>query len=478
MRGFAMQAETGPTEGLDGKVTVWVAPGGLQVQMTVTPPLPGGQPVTLPRAMAALARAGVIHGIEEQAVADLIRAQGEVRTAVVAACTPPQQGSDAVIAYHESLVAPGGLPQQREDGTVDFFQLNLVRNVAPGTVLATRTPATPGMAGKSVLGLTIPAPDGREQSLKTGSGAVLSADGLQVSAGIEGHAVLGSDGRIGVMPIYRVGGDVDTATGHIDFVGTVVITGSIRPGFSVRAGQNVEIHGGVDGGSVEAGGDITVRYGILGGHRGRVTAGGRVHCRFAENAEIRCRGDLVVGDGILHSRVRCGGRVLVVGRRGSIIGGQIKAKEEVSSRVLGSSLLALTEIEVGAVPSDRDEMEQVRLQVQEAQAGLKKAQHVVTLLMELEARNPEEFGPERKGVLAKAVRSLQHFREQHAMLEARRQELEHELLSGPPGRVRALEIAHPGVRVTLGPASYHVIDSIEHVCFFLSEQRRVSIGPA
>lgn len=451
--------------------------------MTVTPPLGGGQPVMLPQALTALSKAGVLFGTDPQAVEQLVRDAADRKSPesisrVVARGKPMLRGQDAVLSYHELLQTPAGYPRQKADGSVDHFQLNLVRNVAVGTVLAVRQPPTKGTPGTNVLGTQVAALDGKDQPLRVGKGCAVTQDGLQVVAEVEGHAVLGWDGRINVSPIFEIRGDVDTSTGNIDFVGTVVVMGNVNQGFTVRAGQNVEIHGGIDGGIVEAGGDVLVRYGIQGGSRGRVMAGGRIQCRFIENAEVRCHRDLVVSDGILHSRVRCGGKVQVTGRRGSIIGGQIKAKDEVSSRILGSSLLTTTEIEVGVSPETRDELDSVRRTLHEAEEGLRKTQQAVALLRELEARQPAEFTPARRAMLMKALRSQYHFQGQRDQLSVRRSELEEEMQTTHQGRVRAYDVAYAGVKISIGKANYHVIDALQNVSFYLSDQHDITIGPA
>jgi len=485
---------TGPAErtgyhihpqAIDGRVAVRLSADGMEAQMTVTGPRHGGQPVLLPQALTALGKAGVTFGIDGGAVEELVRRGAELPAhdtagvaGVVAVGKHAARGQDAVVTYHELLQMPSGYPQLKADGTVDHFQLNLVRNVSAGTVLATRRPATKGVPGTNVLGASVPCIDGREIALRTGKGCRLSDDGLAVLTETEGHAVLGHDGRVTVSPIFEIRGDIDTSTGNIDFVGTVIVMGSVHQGFNVRAGMNVEIHGGIDGGTVEAGGDVIVRYGIQGGTRGRVVSGGRIQCRFIENADVRCSRDLVVGDGILHSRVRCGGKVSVVGKRGTIIGGQIKARDEVSSRVLGSALLTGTEIEVGVAPETRDELEMVKRQLNEVEEGLRKSQQAVALLRDMEARNPADFTAAKRAMLMKTLRSQYHFQAQRDQISSRKAALEEELHGAAQGRVRATDTAYPGVKVLIGKESYVVVDALQHVCFYLSESREISLGPA
>lgn len=467
-----------PPEPVDGKVGVRVAADGMEAVIIVAPPRNGGRPAIATEAMISLSRAGVAFGIDSAAIERLIlegATSEQGSEGVVARGTPPVRGRNAVDKLHERLQTPTGYPQPKEDGTVDHFQLNLIRNVAKGAELIRRQPATKGVPGTNVFGSTVPCIDGKEIPLRPGKGCRLSEDGLTVTAEIEGHAVMTYDGKLSVSPIFEVRGDVDTSTGNIDFVGTVVVRGSVGHGFAVRAGQNVEVHGGIDGGSVEGGGDVTVRYGILGGSRGRVVAGGKIQCRFIENGDVRCHRDLIVTDSILHSKVRCGGKVSVQGRRGSIIGGLIKAKEEVSSRILGSSLLATTEIEVGISPESRDELEAVRRSLQEAAEGLRKAQQAVALLREMEAK--VKFDQGKRELLAKSIRSQYHFQGQVEALAARKANLEQELSAAEHGRVRAFDTAYPGVRIGIGTESYLVVDALQHVSFYLSGHH-VTLGSA
>jgi hypothetical protein len=403
--------------------------------------------------------------------------EGESATAVVARGVQPQPGRDAVVQIDERLTLAGGLPAIRDDGTVDFFSLSLVRNVAEGTVLIQKEPPTKGVNGLAVTGAQIPAPDGKDHVFKPGKGARVSLDGLSLIADVAGHAVMARDGVVSVSPIFEIMGDVDTAVGNIDFVGTVVVRGSIHSGFTVRAGQNVEVWGGIEGAVVEAGGDITVRYGIQGAGRGRIVAGGRVQCKFLENADLRCRRDLLVVDGILHSRIRSGGKVQVVGRRGSIMGGQVKAAEEISTRYLGTPQATLTEVEVGTAPELRDELDQIRKDLSDAQENLRKSQQIVSLLREQEARQPALMNDTKRQALMRALRSQYHFQGLIEQYGARKTALEEAMQSVNAGRIRVLETVYPGARVMIGNQHYLVVDDLQFVSFYLHDHE-ITLGTA
>jgi uncharacterized protein (DUF342 family) len=448
--------------------------------MTITAPPAGGSPVLLVEAHQALAARNVVWGMIPGAVEALVEAaaalgEGESVTAVVARGVAPQPGRDASVWIDDRLTLPGGTPTIKDDGSVDFFSLGLVRNVSEGTVLIKKEPPTKGVTGMGVTGAQIPAPDGKDYPFKPGKGVRVTPDGLSLVAEVAGHAVMARDNTVFVSPIFEIMGDVDTAVGNIDFVGTVVVRGSIHSGFSVRAGQNVEVWGGIEGAVVEAGGDIIVRYGIQGAGRGRIVAGGKIQCKFLENADVRCRRDLLVVDGILHSRVRSGGKVQVVGRRGAIMGGQVKAAEEISTRFLGTPQSTLTEVEVGVAPEIRDEYETCRKELAEAQENMRKAQQIVAALRELEAKQPKLWSDQKRQSLMRTLRSVYHFQGLVEQYTARKAELEEALQSVSAGRIRVLETVYPGVRVLMGNQQYLVVDDLQYVSFYL-HQHEITLG--
>lgn len=464
----------------DGQVAVRLGEDRMAAYLTVTAPDPGGRPVTVEEALTRLREAGVVFGVDRGAVERAVLTAphpvpGLVPEAVlVARGRPPVPGQDAQIEYHGAVAQTGGRPQVRADGSVDLFDLGLVRNVARGTLLATRVPPVPGQSGMTVLGTEVAPRPCRDHLLRAGEGVVVSEDGLTAKAEIDGHVSV-AGGRISVTAVYPVDGDVGPGTGNIRFVGSVVVKGNICPGFWVKAEGDVEVFGGIDSGTVEAGGNVSVRYGIQGAGRGRVVAAGAVRARFIENAEVKAGGDVWVADGILHSRVEAGARVEVLGRRGAIVGGRVAARDAVSARFLGAAMGTPTEIAVGMAPNVRDEMEEIRRQVLELEESLRRTQQAVQLLKDQERRGG--LVPEKRGMLLKLVRGQYHLSARRDELVQRREELERLLGDARSAWVRALDMCYPGVRVVVGQAPYVVTDLLHRTHFALNDKQEVQIGP-
>ena len=93
-------------------------------------------------------------------------------------------------------------------------------------------------------------------------------------AAVAGHATLVLE-TVTVSAVYYVRGEVGPATGNIEFVRSVDISGDVLPGYRVTAGGDVEIQGSVESAEIEAAGNVSVRYGIRGhaGTRLRVRGG-------------------------------------------------------------------------------------------------------------------------------------------------------------------------------------------------------------
>jgi hypothetical protein len=73
-----------------------------------------------------------------------------------------------------------------------------------------------------------------------------------------------NNGRVDVVSVLNIAGDVGYGTGNIDFTGSVFVEGTVLHGFSVKASENIEIKGALEGANIEAGGDVNLLGGVKG----------------------------------------------------------------------------------------------------------------------------------------------------------------------------------------------------------------------
>jgi uncharacterized protein (DUF342 family) len=218
-----------------------------------------------------------------------------------------------------------------DDGRVDYRELNLIESVEKGRILCSLLPPMPGKAGKTVTGQDIPALDGKPAVLPKGRNVEVSEDGQSLYAVIDGQ-VCYAEGKVNVFSVYEVRGDVDTTTGNISFLGNVVVKGNVLSGFSIEASGNVEIWGVVEGATIEAGGDIILKRGMQGMGKGYLKSGGDIIAKYIEYSTIEAKNE-IKAEAIMHSKIKCGNKLELSGKKGLLVGGVAKVGKLISARL-------------------------------------------------------------------------------------------------------------------------------------------------
>jgi uncharacterized protein (DUF342 family) len=201
----------------------------------------------------------------------------------------------------------------------------------------------------------MPAKQGRDVPIQIGKNTRLSEDKTQIVAEINGQVVI-LNNKVNVEPVFTVTGDVNLHTGNILFLGTVVVRGNVDDGFTVKAAGNIEVQGNIGKAILDAEGDIIVHQGILGKNEGKIKAGKSVYAKFIEHATIEAEENVFVTDGILHSFIDSNKKIICQGRRASIVGGRLRAAEEINAKNLGSIAGAETILEVGYDPRSKERL--------------------------------------------------------------------------------------------------------------------------
>lgn len=334
-------------------ITVDVAEQEMKAFISVTPPGRGGADPGVEEIKSLLRAHGVSHGILEEAIRGFVDHPRFGERLLAAEGVKPVNGADARIVYNFQVQHDVQLKEK--NGRVDFKELDLVQNVEAGQVVARKEPRGEGTEGRTVTGRLLPAKAGRDVPLEVGKNVKVSEDGLAAQATINGQVLLVA-GRVSVEPVYTVEGDVNLKTGNILFLGTVFVKGNVEDGFTVKAAGNIEIMGSVGKCLLDAEGDIIVHQGILGKTEGRVRAGLNLVSKFIENAHVEAEENVLVSDGIIHSFVDANKRIICQGRRAQIVGGRLRATEEIHAKSLGSVAGTETILEVGLDPRRKEKL--------------------------------------------------------------------------------------------------------------------------
>ncbi|RPJ07977.1 MAG: DUF342 domain-containing protein, partial [Spirochaetaceae bacterium] len=335
----------------DSVMSVSVTDMEMRAYVTIQPPGQGGADTDGETIRAFLQNNRIVFGIKDDVLETLEAKPIYNDEVLVAEGTKPQNGNDARIVYNFKI-DHSTVDFKEKNGKVDFKELNLIENVVAGQQLAKKIPAELGQAGHTVTGKTLPAKPGKDTSIPIGKNVAIAEDKCSVISNINGQVVVLNQ-KINVEPVYTVTSDVNLHTGNILFLGAVIIKGNVEDGFSVKAAGNIEVIGNVGKSMIDAEGDVIVHQGILGKNEGKVRSGKSVYAKFIEHAVVEAEENVCVTDGILHSKVDSNKRIICQGRRASIVGGQLRAAEEINAKNLGSVAGAETVLEVGYDPKSK-----------------------------------------------------------------------------------------------------------------------------
>ncbi len=339
-----------PNPANDGTMRIEISDDEIKAFAHFSPPRFAGRHMEFDEVIDSLRNAGVVIGIKEEQIKEYLEMMNYSKPLLAAEGEKPHHGKDAFIDYKVRIDNTDISFEEDESGKIDFKNRELLENVVVGQLLAAKVPAENGIEGRTLKNRILPAKSGKDNKLQHGKGTILSEDGTELTAEINGQIVYKNE-KISVEPVYVVPGDVSLETGNIVFLGSVIVQGSVQDNFIVKAAGNIEVKGTVQKAFLEAEGDILVRQGIIGREEAKVeSTGGSIFAKFIQNANVIADGDINVPEGIIHSNVDSGGNIISLGKRARIVGGRIRAGNSIFARYLGADVSTRTEIWVGINP--------------------------------------------------------------------------------------------------------------------------------
>ena len=412
----------------------------------------------------------IIFGLKYNVIEEICKNGRTVFNEVIAEGIQHINGQDAKIEFAISK-EHRAKPQILEDGRVDFKNMGFVETVKAGDVLATKIPATPGKSGTTVTGKIIRAKDGKEVVFKIGKNIKLSPDGLKAIAEVDGTIVFDND-KISVIQMLEIKGDVGVETGNIAFHGQVTVHGNVTNGYSIDCMGDLVVNGVVEGATIKSQGNIVISRGIQGHDEADIFCAGNLTSNFINSANVYCRGDIETG-AIMNSNVKSDGKIMVKGKKGLIVGGEITSKSDIEANVVGSEMGIITSIKLGVDVEIIEELKALTTEVRELMEMHDKLDKTVKLLKTKIDQNPED---ERSVFMYK--KSSVSFVEMDEKLGEKRMRLKmlNELVNNIRGAQLKARNIYPGTRVKIGSTSYYVKHALTHTIITKDKGDIVTIG--
>lgn len=326
---------------VDGRVDISCDSGGAMANMILLAPQNGGRPVTADMVMKALADKGIVHGIDEIDIKEMVKTRVYDTPICVARADPPKRGQSGSVNFHYDKDRKPK-PLRDEFGITNYRELNVIVPIRKGEVIADIIPPTEGVPGTNIFGQPIPAESGVPAKVTVGKNTAMTVDGRTIVASCDGHVVYGT-GCFMVEDTVTIKSDLDMSVGNLSFFGDIHIKGNVMEGFIIAAGKSVRVDGTVFGSEIVAGGNVTIVGGAI---NTKIECGGNAEVGFCDNTEIKANGN-VVSKQFAFCNIFCYGALTAKGSHGIIVGGKITSMRDVTAGVIGSEKYTATEINIG-----------------------------------------------------------------------------------------------------------------------------------
>ncbi|MEH6733571.1 MAG: FapA family protein [Shewanella sp.] len=341
----------------DGIVNISVSDDKMQASMKITSAW-GGKDITLPDVLNTLKTQKIKMGLSKPKIMALMQRlsilpPGETCEGVIACGKAAVNGDNAILTRKVALARERLLqPQEREDGSVDMRNLGALITVKPNDLLMVKNPSTIGTPGFNVHGDVLQQIPGKDKPMEPGTGTSLHPkDQHKLIATVSGQPVENRNG-MQVDDMLQIK-DVDVRYGHVNFKGSVLITGDVHEGMEVKASGDVTVMGFVESASIEAQGDVIVSKGVIGrlikehDLSTKIKATGQICAQFVQYSHLEALGNILVTKQLLHSHSTSGDTITVSdaqARRGDLIGGIATAAKGIRAIAFGATAGTKTEL--------------------------------------------------------------------------------------------------------------------------------------
>ena len=341
-----------------------------------------GVPIAQDEVLSAIKEADIKKGVDYAVVKAICDGTTSGDIVTLAKGKMPQAGADGWYEFFFDTNVKSN-PVLMEDGSVDYQNAKWFELVKKGQTVAVYHEAQEGTPGYTIMGESLATKKGKEKPILTGSGFQILEDKKTYIATENGKIEL-KDNRL-VISSLLVLDDVTSATGNVDFDGSIYVRGNVGQGVSIHATRDVLVDGYTESSVIEAGGDIILKKGNNAAGRGFLRANGDVMGMFFESARVWAGGK-VSANYCLRSEIHAGTRIEISGRNGVLAGGLAQAQNLIQATNIGNEASLATRLVLGN--KDKNVQMQVDLQGRE-----KKVSQELRLLLNAYQEFQKKFEP-------------------------------------------------------------------------------------
>lgn len=324
-----------------------------------------------------LKKRGIVIGIKNETITEMIRHRRMNEKILIAEGTPAQTGKDGWYEFFVRLDLPR-IPAPLPDGGVDYVNIEAFEMVDEGEKLAVYHPAQNGTDGQNVFGEVLHGNKGVEKKPLKGKGFYIAPDGVTYISRLNGKFEY-INGQMIISNMIIVREDVTAVTGKLEVDGSVYVVGSVYSGGNIVATGDIIVEYNVETAKLVAGGNVMIKRGSCSKRDCIIEAKGEVSGSFFEAANITAGGD-VKANYIMNSEINTLGKAIISGSKGMLLGGRVRAVKGIDTYNLGNSSHIRTFLEVGRnvlYDKQQSQFEKKRDQILEQLSMLEEQWHKI-----------------------------------------------------------------------------------------------------
>jgi len=418
-----------------------------------------------------LNNAGIIYGINNDVLEKLSTEPIFGKNIEIARGDALGKGNDSGFELLFEL-ASDKAPVVGDDGYIDYKNLNLISNAVAGQPLAKKIPAAAGSPGITVTGQKVPGKMGKDKALPKGANTVISEENPDLLIAVKDGAITFSNNLISIDSVYKINSDVDTATGNIDFVGSLQISGDVKSGFQVKAAGNIEIGKNIEDAQIISGGTVVAKGGFVGSGKGIIKAVEDVFVKYVENQEVNAGNDVNIGGEAMNSKIIAKNAVILKGQKAVIVGGCVSAGKLIEASIIGSEFGTPTIVRAGYNTELMDELNKVDTEINRLNIDNERIKKALYTLVRLELDNKlsEAQKAPMKQLKDQQVEIPNHIKQ----LEKHKEELVAKLNENKKAKIEVKDTIYPGTTVQIGMLKRE-INKVLNRCTFGASRDKIVI---
>ncbi len=166
----------------------------------------------------------------------------------------------------------------------------------------------------------------------------------------------------------------------------------------------------------------------------------------------------------MHSKLIAGQSIFVAEGKGLLVGGESRASSKIEANIIGSTLATRTILEVGIDPKLKEEMRNIKEQIEEAKSNILKSNKAIKMLDKLK-KAQGELPKDKEMMFYRLKKTEKNLNKVNKEKKYRLEELELKFEKVSKGKITVNKSIYPGTKLIIGKAQYNVQDEMRVSAF-------------